>query len=125
MMTPIRKPTVYLAGKIGRNDWRHELVPELRGTVNGDCLDPEPVLFDPTLRIDCGDFVYVGPFFVSCDHGCFHGPASHGAVGAPDEGLSQAERGVLHGRCLPSTGTVCSAPIWCSPSSKARTATAA
>lgn len=59
---------VYLAGKIGQNDWRHGLIPALRGHTWSDG------------PIHCGGFNYVGPFFVSCDHGCNHGPNSHGAV---------------------------------------------
>ncbi len=61
------KPRFYLAGKIGKNDWRHTLVPGLRGHEWGDGL------------IETDDSIYVGPFFRSCDHGCFHGRASHGA----------------------------------------------
>lgn len=65
------KPNVYLAGKIGKNDWRHGLVPGLRN--HGWSDGP----------IDCKTFKYCGPFFVSCDHGCNHGPSLHGAVSAP------------------------------------------
>jgi hypothetical protein len=61
------KPRVYLAGKIQANCWRHDLVPGLRGHdwAMGD--------------IDTDDFSYVGPFFVSCDHRCYHVANSHGA----------------------------------------------
>lgn len=62
------KPAVYLAGKIGQTDWRHGLVPTLRGHVWADG------------PIDAGDFLYCGPYFVSCDHGCFHNNNSHGTV---------------------------------------------
>lgn len=55
---------VYFAGKIGRNDWRHTLVP-LRGESKEIILIKEKV-------------IYTGPFFLSCDHGCFHGEHSHG-----------------------------------------------
>ena len=60
------KPRIYLAGKIRKNCWRHELVPGLRtaGWEGGPLV--------------CSDFVYVGPFFVGCDHGCYHGPTTHG-----------------------------------------------
>ncbi|MBT3788107.1 MAG: hypothetical protein HN725_03745 [Alphaproteobacteria bacterium] len=66
----ITKPRVYLAGKIGKSDWRHSLVNDLRGHLwaDGD--------------IEEKDFIYVGPYFVSCDHGCFHGKETHGAVGS-------------------------------------------
>jgi hypothetical protein len=66
---PPPKPRIYIAGKIAKNDFRHILVPLLRGH---DAKDGS---------IDCGDFTYVGPFFTSCDHGCYHRPGSHGAAG--------------------------------------------
>jgi hypothetical protein len=66
------KPNVYLAGKIGKNDWRHALVPGLRNHLWSDG------------PIDCKSFTYCGPFFVSCDHGCNHGPNLHGALSGPD-----------------------------------------
>jgi hypothetical protein len=61
--------TVYLAGKIGKNDWRHKLLPGLRG--HSWELGP----------ITVQGFKYVGPFFMSCDHGCRHGRSTHGAGG--------------------------------------------
>jgi nucleoside 2-deoxyribosyltransferase len=62
------KPRIYLAGKIAKNDWRHKLVPQLRGTEW------------PGAPIECESFVYCGPFFAGCDHGCAHGPTRHGVV---------------------------------------------
>ena len=64
-----RRPRVYIAGKIGKNDFRHDLLPALRGWQGEDG------------PLDCGDFSYVGPFFRSCDHGCRHGPGLHGVAG--------------------------------------------
>lgn len=65
--TQRRAAKVYLAGKIRKNCWRHTLVTGLR-----------------THHWDQGDlpqatFTYVGPHFVSCDHGCAHQPTQHGA----------------------------------------------
>lgn len=60
------KPRIYIAGKIGKNDWRHHLIPKLREHIWGDG------------PLNIPDAYYVGPFFVSCDHGCFHGPNRHG-----------------------------------------------
>jgi Nucleoside 2-deoxyribosyltransferase like len=65
--TAIRPPKVYLAGKIRKNCWRYSLVSGLRAH-----------------HWDQGDlpqatFTYVGPHFVSCDHGCAHQPTQHGA----------------------------------------------
>lgn len=70
----------YLAGKISKNDWRHDLVDGLRDAYypwdanwkNGWAVLPQSIL---------GKHDYIGPFFLACDHGCFHGPAEHG-VGA-------------------------------------------
>lgn len=64
------KPRVYLAGKIGKNDWRHDLISNLHGHLwaDGD--------------IETDNCTYVGPYFVSCDHGCFHSKDTHGAVGS-------------------------------------------
>jgi hypothetical protein len=62
-------PCIYLAGKIDKSDWRHQVVPELRRH--------EAYLE----TIDTNEFIYVGPFFKSCDHGCFHTDGSHGLLG--------------------------------------------
>lgn len=64
----MKRPRVYLAGKIAKCDWRHTLVPRLREAL----YEQGP--------IDCSTFTYVGPYFVSCDHGCNHGPNTHGAI---------------------------------------------
>ncbi len=70
------KISIYLAGKIDHMDWRHELVPDLRDhPFNGGPLHTK-------------HFIYTGPFFISCDHGCFHGPNKHGARREPDGGCS-------------------------------------
>lgn len=61
-------PRVYIAGKISKNDFRHRLVPGLAHHSFGQ----EEII---TL-----DFIYVGPFFVSCDHGCYHGKGTHGVM---------------------------------------------
>ena len=66
----MNKPRVYLAGKIAKNCWRHTLVPRLRGALTYGYMVPQP--------IDCETFIYTGPFFASCDHGCTHGEATHG-----------------------------------------------
>lgn len=62
------KPRVYLAGKISKMDWRLFLVPNLRETS----------FENPLIETDL--YTYVGPFFVSCDHGCNHQDNSHGAI---------------------------------------------
>ncbi|QMU67109.1 DUF559 domain-containing protein [Streptacidiphilus sp. P02-A3a] len=68
--------SIYLAGKIAKNDWRHSLVP-LRGAWGSSGGEPEPDW--PTIsRGILGKFDYIGPFFMSDDHGCGHGSTSHG-----------------------------------------------
>jgi hypothetical protein len=65
---------IYLAGKIDKNDWRHNLVPDLRDTYSMErwiAVRNLPMV---------GGHDYVGPFFIACDHGCSHGPNSHGAA---------------------------------------------
>lgn len=66
-------PRLYLAGKINENDWRYQLVSNLRTHVWEDG------------ELENNGFIYTGPFFVSCDHRCFHYPASHGAAEIPQE----------------------------------------
>ncbi len=71
-------PSIYLAGKIGPGDWRYDLIGYgLRGAWEVDDdhpSEPWPVL----KRSVFGFFDYVGPYFVSDDHGCGHGPNTHG-----------------------------------------------
>src|SRR5690606_2244783 len=68
MSTQYMSPHVYMAGKIAKNCWRHTIVTGLRDHqyAYGPLSQP--------------DFTYTGPFFVNCDHGCFHGPGQHGAM---------------------------------------------
>jgi very-short-patch-repair endonuclease len=74
-MKPVK---VYLAGKISHNDWRHNIVPNLGGTY-GDSQAFSHNERWPEIPIS-PRLVYVGPYFISCDHGCFHGEADHGAA---------------------------------------------
>lgn len=71
---------VYLAGKISKNDWRSYLVPDLR-SANVENLSKWPILKNGVVvNTSSGviEYDYTGPFFVSCDHGCLHGPNQHG-----------------------------------------------
>jgi hypothetical protein len=70
----------YFCGKIAKNDWRHTLINlSIRSTeypLEQYRTGPLPIIphaFGPALH-------YAGPFFVSCDHGCYHGPNSHGTA---------------------------------------------
>jgi hypothetical protein len=79
---------IYLAGKISKKDWRDEIL-EYPGAHrdNMGCWGtfPEPewdwkIHGWPVSRGSVlGKHDYVGPFFLADDHGCYHGPASHGA----------------------------------------------
>lgn len=79
------KKRIYLAGKIARGDWRHEVVSGLRRAGRDGGEKPWPTLRAAIL----GRFDYVGPFFISCDHGGFHGPGSHGVGANPETGDSE------------------------------------
>lgn len=73
---------IYLAGKIAKNDWRHDIVNDLRGAGDVHSEIESYNLGDkcwPILRQSIlGKHDYVGPYFVACDHGCYHGDSSHG-----------------------------------------------
>ncbi len=65
---------LYLAGKIAKVDWRQEVMP---GPPS------ESVCYDKTAwsvaeHLLGRDVHYTGPFFLSDDHGCTHGPGTHG-----------------------------------------------
>lgn len=87
---------VYLAGKIGKNDWRTSIVGAHAGLGDHDAAAEWPVRARAVLeRHD-----YVGPYFIACDHGCAHGRDSHGVV-APQPGcFDSAPRALVVERCL-------------------------
>jgi len=72
------KPRIYFAGKISKHGWRHSLVPFLDKGLTAGYPEDERNLFDSEFELDCGSFIYTGPFFVACDHGCGHGANRHG-----------------------------------------------
>lgn len=67
-------PAVYLAGKIEKGGWRDKIV-KYAGFSNDRIYDEN--LADTYIE----KLVTSGPFFIACDHGCYHGEKSHG-VGA-------------------------------------------
>lgn len=89
---------VYLAGKIEKNDWRHDLFPDLRVSQLSTGVRAE---------VTSEGLIYMGPFFSSCGHGCAHGPSQHGSgvdgVGC-FEGQADTElvRGKVARTCLRS-----------------------
>ena len=72
--------SIYLAGKIGPNDWRHELLGwGLRGAWEYDYDAEQMTPQWPAITNGILDtFDYAGPYFVSDDHGCGHGSSTHG-----------------------------------------------
>lgn len=74
-LDPKPRRKIYLGGKVEKNCWRHKIVDGLRGKDWDD--GPLPC----AVHIDGESFDYAGPFFVSCDHGCYHGPQTHGCLG--------------------------------------------
>jgi nucleoside 2-deoxyribosyltransferase len=71
---------LYLAGKISQNDWRNQLVIGLSTLPGHEWRDTE------SLSMRNSYYAYVGPFFVSCDHGCAHGTNQHGATESCGDG---------------------------------------
>lgn len=84
---------VYLAGKISRDDWRKHIDGYRPFSMDAaDIVDDEN---DRNIHLDdfekhFGELPVIskhpyiqvtGPFFLSCDHGCYHGNKTHG-VGA-------------------------------------------
>ena len=69
-----KKLKVYLAGKISSNGWRQSIV-DIRNNFSGDekwkIRNGETIRYSYKIEI-------VGPFFLSCDHSCYHGENSHG-----------------------------------------------
>jgi hypothetical protein len=69
--------TFYFVGKIKHTGWRHKIL-DLRNTD----YPWDAYISGASPRIDHGiapGLRYGGPFTVACDHGCYHGPNTHGA----------------------------------------------
>lgn len=65
---------VYFAGKIKHKCWRHDIVPELDSVFCSS--DSEPPKNGIPMNNHDG-LIYVGPFFVARDHGCYDGEETH------------------------------------------------
>ena len=81
--------TIYLAGKVEKNCWRHKIVKNLRQVETK--AGSWPVLEGAVFGHD-----YVGPYFISCDHGCYHGAEQHGlrtsfGTSCTDESYARAD----------------------------------
>lgn len=77
---------IYLAGKIRKNDWRTTIAgdmfrieDELYNAAVSEEFNPTALYFPVAEKSIFGEHNYVGPYFIGCDHGCFHGDASHGS----------------------------------------------
>ena len=110
----VNKVKVYYAGKIGKNDWRHELY-DLRSSSS----DVYNLLMNHAAQLISADMItvdhlfthydfieYCGPFFIGCDHGCGHGENSHGqgvdqigCLGDPGDGVVQTRQNAFN-NCL-------------------------
>lgn len=93
----------YLAGKIHKNDWRG-----LRGWGWGN-IDPigsnpdawDNATWEPT---ELSGGIVTGPFFISDDHGCAHGPNTHGVAAGEDgfcgDAYDSPRRATVHRLCV-------------------------
>ena len=70
----MKETKVYLAGKISSRGWREELIP-IRDNFCGN--EKSKIRNGYTLKYN-DEITIVGPFFLSCDHSCYHGDNSHG-----------------------------------------------
>lgn len=98
---------IYLAGKITKdNDWRGDIL----GSHRPGGQDSEPFegaalsdwKWQPQTGAIFGAHDYAGPFFVSCDHGCAHGPTSHGMGAGEGDlcGIDPPTREEVVARCM-------------------------
>ncbi|WP_336769735.1 hypothetical protein [Bacillus bombysepticus] len=71
--------TIYLAGKIAKNDWRHTIFKGLRSYRHfTDDIYSGNKIFEDEKELKTDGFIYKGPYFISDSHGMAHGPNSHG-----------------------------------------------
>jgi hypothetical protein len=108
---------IYLAGKITKNGWRQQFVDpsysEIERTDKSSFPYAKKDLRPNSMPLDewidrphqqpmrDGVLNYVGPWFISCDHGCSHsGEDSHATVGGCIEGDIVAARMAAANSCL-------------------------
>lgn len=78
---------VYLAGKIECNGWRQQLIDIRNDDDLHSIRDEGNYQLLKSKRIEYADGILItGPFFISCDHGCYHGEHTHG-VGGGDKSV--------------------------------------
>lgn len=88
---------VYLAGKIKKNCWRHDIFNGLREIPDENITVKQNFNMNKAVKETIKEYndysfynkieikniknikiKYQGPYFIGCDHGCFHGPQTHG-----------------------------------------------
>jgi len=86
--------SIYLAGKVSKNDWRHSLVEGLRDKLLDSIESHGVEVLDSCWAIEGqalgkmkasvpmmdNKATYVGPILIADDHGCYHGDTQHGAI---------------------------------------------
>lgn len=68
---------VYLAGKIEFEDWRGAFIDYRSASLWESDVDPVDWFISRRVVIN-ESATMTGPFFISCDHGCYHGEGTHG-----------------------------------------------
>lgn len=72
----MKKINIYLAGKISHRDWRQQIVDIRNGVMYQGDYNVSKI---KNLKLSYNnDIDIVGPFFLSCDHSCYHGENNHG-----------------------------------------------
>lgn len=94
----MNKKKIYFAGKIECNDWRHSIVPGLRG---GGYWNRRIWNMDDNKEIlQLDDDWYVGPFFISDDHRCGHGKNTHGVGNEENVCFQGPKRKHVFDKCI-------------------------
>lgn len=103
--------SIYLAGKIAKNDWRHQVVSGLRSAASDQAFSlftggtDVPPWSSHSMTVLQRTWSYTGPVPSSCDHGCGHSVegVGHGFAGGCIEvghdGDEQQRQFVIH-QCL-------------------------
>ncbi len=78
---PFRPLKVYLAGKISKqDDWRESIYRGTTLSADDSLVSPDPWPEGEDFVFDEIPLVYTGPWFIGCDHGCYHGGNRHGSL---------------------------------------------
>ncbi len=83
---------IYLAGKIARNDWRHDIVQD--DNELDEYSHSNRRIDWPEVPIPGTDFTYVGPFFEASGHGCGHSLGQHGTQSAMGDTVARCRTAI-------------------------------